>query len=128
MKKVYCDDCLSRTQVYTWFTRFKNGREDLNDNPSAGRPETSDRAELVEKVREIIGIVANLTTRMLAEELNTHKNTIWRILTEDLEKRKVCARLVPQELNDDQKMARIFNEKRDFSHRPSSVLACSIAM
>ena len=30
MKKVYGDDSMSRTQVYTWFTRFKNGRDDLN--------------------------------------------------------------------------------------------------
>ena len=28
MKKVYGDDCMSRTQVYTWFTRFKKGRDD----------------------------------------------------------------------------------------------------
>ena len=28
MKKVYGDDCMSRTQVYTCFTRFKNGRDD----------------------------------------------------------------------------------------------------
>ncbi|CAD6997074.1 unnamed protein product [Ceratitis capitata] len=123
MKKVWCDDCMSRTQVYTWFTRFKNGREDSNDDPRAGRPETSNRAELVEKVREIIGIDANFATKMLAEELNTRKNTIWRILTEDLGKRKVCARLVPHELNEDQKIARIFYEKRDFSHRPHSVFA-----
>ena len=41
----------------------------------------------------------NFTTRMLAEELNTSKNTIWRILTEDLGKRKVCARFVPHQLN-----------------------------
>ncbi|CAD6999217.1 unnamed protein product [Ceratitis capitata] len=120
MKKVYCDDCMSRTQVSTWFTRFKNGREDLNGDPRAGRPETSNRAELVEKVREIFGIDANFTTRMLTEELNTSKNTIWRILTEDLGKRKVCARFVPHELNDDQKIARIFNEKRDFEHPPYS--------
>ena len=32
MKKVYGYDYMSRTQVYTWFTRFKNGREDLNDD------------------------------------------------------------------------------------------------
>ena len=48
MKKVYCDECMSRTQVYTWFTRFKNGREDLNDDLRPGRPEVSNRAELVE--------------------------------------------------------------------------------
>jgi transposase len=105
-KKVYCDDCMSRTQVYTWFTRFKNGHEDLSDDPRAGRPETSNRVEVVEKVREIIGIDANCTTRMLAEELNTSKNTILRISTEDLGKRKVCARFVPHKLNDDQKSER----------------------
>ena len=95
MKKIYGDDCMSRTQVYTQFTRFKNGREDLNDDLRPGRSEVSNRAELVEKVREIIGIDANFTTRMLAEELNTSKNTIWRNLTEDLGKGKVCARFVP---------------------------------
>ena len=94
MKKVYGDDCMSRTQVYTWFTRFKNGRAYLNDDLRPSRPEVSNRAELVENVREIIGIDANFTTRMLAEELNKSKNTIWRILTEDLCKRKVCARFV----------------------------------
>ena len=51
MKKVYSNDCTSCTQVYTWFTRFKNGREDLNDDLRLGRPEVSNRAELVEKVR-----------------------------------------------------------------------------
>ena len=41
MKKVYGDDCMSRTQVYTWFTRLKNGREDLNDDLRPGRTEVS---------------------------------------------------------------------------------------
>ena len=33
MKKVYIDDCMSHTQIYTWFKRFKNGCDDLNDDP-----------------------------------------------------------------------------------------------
>ena len=90
---------MSPTQVYTRFKRFKNGREDLNDDVRPGRPEASNRAELMEKVREIIGIDANFTTRILAEELNTNKNTIWRILTKDLGKRKVCARFISHQLN-----------------------------
>ena len=123
MKRVYGDDCMNRTQVYTWFTRFKNGREDLHDDLRSGRPEDSNRAELVEKVREIIGIDANFTMRMLAEELNTSKNTIWRILTEDLGKRKVRARFVEHQLNEYQKSQRIFDEKTDFSHQPPAVFA-----
>ena len=90
---------MSRTQVYTWFTRFKNGRDDLNDDPRPGWPEASNRAELMEKVREIIAIDANFTVRMLAEELNLSYCTIYTILTEDLGKRKVFARFFPHQLN-----------------------------
>ena len=67
MKKVYGGDFMSRTQVSTWFTRFKNGCDDLNDDPRPGRPEASNCVELVGKVREIIAIDANFTVRMLAE-------------------------------------------------------------
>ena len=91
MKKVYGDYCMSRTQVYTWFTQFKNGRDDLNDGPRPGRPEASNRPELVEKICEIIAIDANFTVRMLAEELNLSYCTIYTILTEDLGKRKLFA-------------------------------------
>ena len=99
MKKVYGDDSMTHTQVYTRFTRFKNGRDDLNDDPRPGRPAASNRAELVEKAREIIAINANFTVRMLAEELNLSHCTIYTILTEDLSKRKVFARFVPHQLN-----------------------------
>ena len=99
MKKDYGDGCMSRTQVYTWFTRFKNSRDDLNDDPRPGRPDASNRAELVEKVREIMAIDANFTVRMLAEELNLSYCTIYTILTEDFGKRKVFARFVSHQLN-----------------------------
>ena len=53
----------------------------------------------MKKVREIIGIDANFTVRMLTEELNSSYCTIDTILIEDLDKRKVCARFVPHQLN-----------------------------
>lgn len=73
MEKVYGNDCMSRTQIYTWLIRFKNGREDLNDDLRPSCPETSNNSELVEKVREIIGIDGNVTRKMLAREVNTRK-------------------------------------------------------
>ena len=42
---------------------------------------------------------ANFTVRMLEEELNLSYCTIYTILTEDLGKRKVCARFDPHQLN-----------------------------
>ena len=80
------------------------------------------------KVRQIIVIDANFTVRMLAEELNSSYCTIYTILTEDLGKRKVCARFVPHLLNEDQKSQRIFYEKTDLCHQPPSVFARSITV
>ncbi|XP_054725145.1 protein GVQW3-like [Anastrepha obliqua] len=107
MQKVYGDVCLARSNVYNWFDGFKNGSEDLNDVERPGRSEASNRAELMEKDREIIAVDGNFTVRMLAEELNSSTGTIWKILTDDLGKRLVCARFVPHQLNEDQKIGRV---------------------
>jgi hypothetical protein len=40
---------------------------------------------------------------MMAEELNLDRETVRKILTEDLEMRKVSAKMVPRILSDDQK-------------------------
>ena len=125
LKEVYGDDCMSRTELHTWFTQFKNGRDDLNDDQRPGRPEVSNRAGLVEKVREIIGIDANFTVRMLVEELNASYCTTYTILAENLGKRKVwfCSTSVKCTTSQNQKSQRIFDEKTDLCHRPPSVFA-----
>ena len=118
---------MNRTQVYTWFSRFKNGRDDLNDDPRPGQPEASNRAELMEQVREIIAIDANFTVRMLAEKFNSSYCTIYTILTEDLGKKKglctFCFTSVKCTTLQNHKRQRIFYEKTDLCHRPPSVFA-----
>ncbi|CAK9816610.1 Protein GVQW3 [Anthophora quadrimaculata] len=86
IKKVYGDDCLSRTRVFEWYKRFQDGRDALEDDSKPGRPKKKNRDELVEKVREMIAYDANLTVKWMAEELNTTKDMIHEILTKDLDK------------------------------------------
>ncbi|KAJ8958130.1 hypothetical protein NQ318_006066 [Aromia moschata] len=50
LKEVYGDECLSRTQVFEWFKRFKEGRETTEDDPRPGRPSTSKTGENIEKI------------------------------------------------------------------------------
>ena len=45
--------------------------------------------------------------RMIAEELSINKDTVWSIITGNLEMRKVCAKMVPKLLSEDQKQQRI---------------------
>ena len=41
LQSVYGDDCLCRTTVFEWYKRFKEGREDVEDDERPGRPVTS---------------------------------------------------------------------------------------
>jgi len=44
LKKVNGDECLSHTQVFEWFKRFEEGREEIGDDQRPGRPSTSKKA------------------------------------------------------------------------------------
>ena len=47
-----------------------------------------------------------LTLRIIGSELNLNRFTVHQILTQDLDKRKVCAKMVPKNLTTDQKANR----------------------
>jgi len=50
-----------------------------------------------------------LTVRSIAEQVIIDKETFRKILTEGLEIRKVCAKMVPKELTEEQKQKRVFS-------------------
>jgi hypothetical protein len=52
--EVYGDECLSRTQVFEWFKRFKEGRGEIEDIARPCRPCTSKTDVNIEKVCEIV--------------------------------------------------------------------------
>jgi len=54
LKKVYGDECLSYTQVFEWFKRFKEGREEIGDDQRPSRTSTSKTDTNIEKVSEIV--------------------------------------------------------------------------
>lgn len=40
LKTAYGDAALSKSRVYEWFSRFKNGEMSIEDQPRSGRPST----------------------------------------------------------------------------------------
>jgi len=54
LKKVYGDECLSCTQVFEWFERFKEGREEIGDDQRPGRPSTSKTDANIEKLVKLL--------------------------------------------------------------------------
>ena len=76
LKKVYGDECLSRTQVFEWFKRFKDGREEIGDDQSPGLPSTSKTEGNIAKIGEIVRHNRRLSIRAIAELINIDKETV----------------------------------------------------
>jgi histone-lysine N-methyltransferase SETMAR len=60
--------------------------------------------ENVGKVRTLVRNDRRLSIRIVAEELNVDKETVRQILTENLKMKKLCAKMVPKNLSEDQKL------------------------
>ena len=83
-QEVYGDDTMSRTRLFEWHRRFKEGKEEVKDDHRSGRPFTSRTGENVERVRQKVRSNRRLTVRMIVDELGMNSERIWRIITEDL--------------------------------------------
>ena len=107
LTEAYGDATLSRTMVFKWHKAFKEGRENVEDDPRSGRPISSTNDQNVEVVRAVMAKDRRLSVRMIAEETGLNKNAVHRILTEHLHMRKICAKLVPKNLSVEQKANRL---------------------
>jgi len=54
LQQAYGEDEMGRTQVFDWFSRFKEGRTSFESDPRSGRPSTSRNEEMIAKVRIIV--------------------------------------------------------------------------
>ena len=82
--------------VFKWHRAFKEGRENVEDNPRSGRPISSTNDQNVEVVRSVMAKDRRLRVRMIAEEKDLNKNAVDRILTDHLSLRKICVKVVPK--------------------------------
>jgi len=79
---------------------FSAGRESVTDEERSGQPATNRTEENTAKVRQILRENRWLTVISIAEQVNIDRETVRKILTEDIDMRKVCAKMVPEELTE----------------------------
>ena len=100
------DSVVDHSTVSRWASRFREGRVSIQDDPRSGRPVTAtDNTSVV-----IVSTLLEEDRRKSCEEI-THKAnmstaSVFRIVTQTLQKRKVAAKWVPHQLSEEQKAAR----------------------
>ena len=87
---------MKNTAVYKWVKRFSEERGSVTDEHRSGWPATSRTEENIVKVHQIVHENRRLTVRSIAEQVNIDGETVRKILTEDLDMRKVCAKNGPK--------------------------------
>jgi len=88
MKKTTVDRCVNH---------FSEGRENVTDEESSGRPATRRTEENITNIRHIVGKNRRLTVKSIAEQVNIDRDTVRKILTDNLDMRKMCAKMYPKE-------------------------------
>lgn len=115
MEKSSIKPAVSRALVFKWHRRFKDGREDLQDDVGRGRKSEID-ATLIDTIRDVVIRDRRVTVRDLCDMTGKGYGTVHRILTEHLNMHKVSARWVPRLLTADNKKNRV-DASRKFLNR-----------
>jgi hypothetical protein len=99
----YGEYAMKKLSVFELHRQFKEGREDVQDDPRSGQPKTQRTDANVDRVQTLVHSDRSLGVRVIAEELNMSRETVRQIVNEDLGMRKFSAKMVPQILTHDKK-------------------------
>jgi len=77
VQKAYGNEALNRSNVFRWYSRFRDGRELGEDDERCDRPKST-RPELnIAAVADLVNNDRRIASRMVAESFNTLKTVVF---------------------------------------------------
>ena len=107
MQKAYGNEALKRSNVFRWYSRFREGRELAGDVERGGRVKSTRTEINIAVVADLVKNDRRIASTMIAESLNIPNTVVLRILKEDLGKRVLCARFLPHSLTPEKREDRV---------------------
>jgi transposase len=100
------DSVVDRSTVSRWTSRFREGRVSIQGDPRNWRPVTATDDQSVVNVSTLLEKDRRTSCEEIAHEANMSTASVFKIVTQTLQKRKVVAKWVPHQLNEEQKATR----------------------
>ncbi len=98
LNKVYDEVTMKKSAVYDWIQRFRDGREDMNDDSGCSRHIETRITSNVKCVKQLLNSNYHLSIRAVADELSINREIVRLIVKDELRMRKLSAKLVPKNL------------------------------
>jgi len=92
VQKAYGSEALNRTNVFRWYSRFRDGRELVENDERGGRPKST-RTEVNIAAADLVKNDRRIASRMIAESLNIPKTVVLRILKR-ISERESCVHVL----------------------------------
>lgn len=104
--EVYGSNAMSDSMVRRWVRHFNEGRENVHDNERSGRPSLIDE-DLIAAVNAKIMENRRFTITTLSLQIpQISRSLLHEVVSEKLKFRKLCARWVPHNLTEQQRLKR----------------------
>ena len=97
----------SYTIVTRWAKHFREGKEDVNDDPGSASPVSKFTGENIELVRQVISNDPHSTYDEIIPDASLSHDTIQRIIHDCLKMKKVTSRWVSHQPTNEQKQRRV---------------------
>uniref|UniRef100_A0A3P8VRL0 Mos1 transposase HTH domain-containing protein n=1 Tax=Cynoglossus semilaevis TaxID=244447 RepID=A0A3P8VRL0_CYNSE len=101
LQQVYGDSSPSRAVVHAWVKRFKEGKEELQDEPKDEKASAAKNEQMVELVRGLVEEDQQITVDAITNEVGIPYGLAFSILTEDLGLHRLSGRWVPKSVHED---------------------------
>jgi hypothetical protein len=93
VQKAYGSEVLNRTNFFRWYSRFRDGRELVEDDERDDRPKSTRTEVNIAAVADFVKNDRRIASRMVAESLNMPKAVVLRILKR-ISERESCVNVL----------------------------------
>ena len=97
---------MNRAWVFVWHKRFKEGRESVRDNDRCRRSEEVRIPELIGQIKNFMDKDLRVSIETIRAQFDVSVGIVHTIIREELNMRKICAKMAPRVLREYQKERR----------------------
>ncbi len=107
LNNVYGEVTMKNSAVYDYIQRFRDGWEDMNDDPGCSWHIETRTPSNVECVKQLLDSNHHLSIRDVAGQPSINHKTVYLIVKDKLHLRKLRVKLIPKNLTKEQKKRQV---------------------